>query len=398
MDLEDGLATREVGKLHGDAAIEAAGAKQGRVERLWAVGGGEHHDALVVVEAVHLGEELVQRLLALVVGVDRHVALLAHGIDLVDEDDAGGLLVGLLEEVAHLGGATTHEHLHELRARDLEERHARLAGDGLGHEGLTGAGRAHEQRSARAAGADLVVFLGLLEEAHDLLERLLGLVLTGDVLERDAGLLALDLLGAGLAKATAHAKARAEAHGGAVVAHGLLHAAVEPPADAHEDDDGQPVRQQEVEPESRALVLLLRGEVDVMLLEAVHQRIVVGEVCRAVGDVGLVLERVRDLVAAGVEDQLLHLVLVDLVEHLVVRDVLHGGALHVGIHHRVERHDGRDRDDHVQDHRLSLLLVVHSRSSSRFRRFLPATSCLRAYPTQPSYVRHRQASQGAQES
>ena len=65
--LEDVDAARLVGQVDGHAAVEAAGAEQRRVEDVGAVGGGEHDDAAVAVEAVHLGEDLVQRLIALVV-------------------------------------------------------------------------------------------------------------------------------------------------------------------------------------------------------------------------------------------------------------------------------------------------------------------------------------------
>src|SRR5699024_11351986 len=66
-----------------------------------------------------LGQQLVQRLLALVVAAHgaRAVALFADGVDLVDKDDAGGFLGCLLEQVAHLGSAHAHEHLHKLAAR-----------------------------------------------------------------------------------------------------------------------------------------------------------------------------------------------------------------------------------------------------------------------------------------
>src|SRR5689334_24101575 len=51
----------------------------------------------------------------------------AHGVDLVDEDDAGRVLLALLEQVAHAARADAHEHLDEVGARDREERHARFA-------------------------------------------------------------------------------------------------------------------------------------------------------------------------------------------------------------------------------------------------------------------------------
>ncbi len=65
--LEDGLAPLDVGLVHDHLAVEAPRPQQGRVEHLGAVGGGHDDHALGRVEAVHLREELVQRLLALVV-------------------------------------------------------------------------------------------------------------------------------------------------------------------------------------------------------------------------------------------------------------------------------------------------------------------------------------------
>ena len=70
VDLQDLLAALEVGQLHRHPAVEAAGAGQGRVQRLRAVGGGQNDDAGVALKAVHLGQQLVQGLLPLVVAAD----------------------------------------------------------------------------------------------------------------------------------------------------------------------------------------------------------------------------------------------------------------------------------------------------------------------------------------
>ena len=98
---EDALAAAHVGARHGDAAVEATGAQDGGVEHVGAVGRGDDDDALVRLEAVHLDEELVQRLLALVVtAAEAGAAVTTDGVDLVDEDDAGRVLLALLEQVA----------------------------------------------------------------------------------------------------------------------------------------------------------------------------------------------------------------------------------------------------------------------------------------------------------
>jgi hypothetical protein len=50
----------------------------------------------VALEAIHLSEQLVDGLLALVVATAQACATLpAHGINLIDEDDAGSLGLGL---------------------------------------------------------------------------------------------------------------------------------------------------------------------------------------------------------------------------------------------------------------------------------------------------------------
>jgi hypothetical protein len=50
-------------------------------------------------------------------------------VDLVDENDAGRVLLALLKHVAHPARADTYEHLDKIGARNREERHVRLTGD-----------------------------------------------------------------------------------------------------------------------------------------------------------------------------------------------------------------------------------------------------------------------------
>ena len=182
VDLEDLEAALHVGPVEDDLAVEAAGAQQRRVEHVGAVGGGDDDDVRVGVEAVHLDEDLVEGLLALVVrAAEAGAALAADRVDLVHEDDARAVALGLVEQVAHAAGADAHEHLDELRAGDAEERHAGLAGDGAREQRLAGARRPDQQHAARDARAERVELLGVLEELDDFLELGLGLVHAGHV-------------------------------------------------------------------------------------------------------------------------------------------------------------------------------------------------------------------------
>ena len=255
MQLEDVLATGQVGQLNGDAAVKATGAQQGRVKAVGAVGSSENDNALVVIKAVHLGQQLVKRLLALIVAAKAAtVTLLADRIDLIDKHDARGLFLGLLKQVTNLGGTAADEHLDELRARNAKERNARLAGNGLGKQRLTGTRRANKKSTARQLGTDLLVALRLLQKVDDLLEGLLGLFLAGDVLKGHAHVLGGNHASTGLAQSTAAKTTAAKVHRRTVITHGLLHAAVEPPADQEENRHGENEGEQVVGHQTRVLI------------------------------------------------------------------------------------------------------------------------------------------------
>ena len=230
--LEDLVPALQVRAVDGDLAVEAARAQQRRVEDVGPVGGRDQDDAALDVEAVHLDQQLVEGLLALVVAAaEAGAAVPADGVDLVDEDDRRGVGLGLLEQVADPGGTDTDEHLDEVRAGDRVERHAGLAGDGAGEQRLAGAGRAVEQHALGDLGADGLELRRVLEELLDLLELLDRLVGAGDVGERRLRGVLGDQLGLGLA----------ELHDPGAAALHLVH---EEQEQQDEDDDRQEVDEQ----------------------------------------------------------------------------------------------------------------------------------------------------------
>ena len=122
--LEDPVAADHVGRLDRDLAVEPAGAQQRRVEDVGAVGRRDEDDVGLDVEAVHLDEQLVEGLLALVVATAEAGATVpADGVDLVDEDDRRGVGLGLLEQVAD---AARHRHRRTSR-RSPNRRSSRTA-------------------------------------------------------------------------------------------------------------------------------------------------------------------------------------------------------------------------------------------------------------------------------
>ena len=168
VDVQDLLAAADIGQRHrpgGRNGRDAAGPDPARRDGWWR----RSRSRPGCFETIHLDQHLVQRLLALVVAAAQAGATLAADrVDLVDEDDAGRVLLGLLEHVAHARRAHADEHFDEVRAGNGEERHLGFARDGSGQQRLAGARRAHHQHAARNASAELLEFGGIPQEFDQL--------------------------------------------------------------------------------------------------------------------------------------------------------------------------------------------------------------------------------------
>ncbi len=114
VNLEDLLAADDIRIRHHDLTVEAARTQQCRIEHIGTVGRRDQDHALVGLEAVHLDQQLVQRLFALVIAATKAgTTMTAHRVDFVDEYDARRILLGLLEHVAHAARADADEHFDE---------------------------------------------------------------------------------------------------------------------------------------------------------------------------------------------------------------------------------------------------------------------------------------------
>jgi hypothetical protein len=150
-------------------------------------GRGHDDDARADCEAVHFDQQLIERLLALLMAERVAAAAPAHGVELVDEDDAGRMAPGVLEQFAHARGADPGVHLDEIRAACEEERHARLAGNRLRQQRLARAGRSDEQHALRDTSADGGEARRLAQKIDELLHFLFRFVHARDVGEGHRG-------------------------------------------------------------------------------------------------------------------------------------------------------------------------------------------------------------------
>ncbi len=283
---------------------------------------------LVGLETIHLHQQLVEGLFALVIAAAQAGAAMAPDdrVDFIDEDDAGRILLGLLEHITHTACADADEHLDKIRTGDGEEGHIGLARDGARQQGLAGARRADQQHALGNASAQALEFLRIAQEVHDLLQIILGFIDARHILEGDAALALGQHLGAALAEAHRLAAAR-------------LHLAEKENINADQQQHRQRIDQQPKP--GRAVIGRRHGDVHMM---RGHQ---VGDAVRATawnhgGESLAVLESALEIVA-------LHGDVLDVVmqhRHAEIGVVL-GGRRGMGagrVLQHVEQEDQKDRD------------------------------------------------------
>ena len=190
MNFQDRFAAIHIRPPHNHAAIETARPQQRRIEHVRPVGRGHKDHAFVRFEAVHLDQQLVQRLLALVVSAaEARAAMAPDRVDFIDEDDARGVLLALLEQIAHAARAHADEHLDEIGTGDRKERNVRFARNRARQQRLAGARRPDQQHALRNAPAQFLELRRLAQKLDDLLQLFLCFFNARDILERHFALL-----------------------------------------------------------------------------------------------------------------------------------------------------------------------------------------------------------------
>src|SRR6266478_6104613 len=192
-----------VGALDLDLHVEPAGAQDGRVDEVLAVGGADDDDVLEAFDAVDLGQELGHDG-GLDVGGDAGAAGAEQSVHLVEEDDdghvLGGLFFGLDENLSNLSLGFSHVLVQQLRSFDVEEEaldllaallgdlFGEVVGDGLGDHGLAAAGGAVEEHALGRGELVLLVVVAVeVRELDGVLDGLDLIAEAADVLVADIG-------------------------------------------------------------------------------------------------------------------------------------------------------------------------------------------------------------------
>ena len=193
VDLHDDQPSLSVRYPDLDLPVQPSGSSQGGIKGIGTVRCPDDDDLSAGFQPFHEGEKLGHHAL---LHLSLHLVTLGcDGIDLVDEDDGWGVLLGLLEDGPEVLLALTVELGHDLGTAEDVEVGFRLRCHCLGKKGLPCPGRSEEQDALGSLHPELLEDLGMPERELDHLPHLPDLLLEpADVLVGHPGH-GLDLLG-----------------------------------------------------------------------------------------------------------------------------------------------------------------------------------------------------------
>src|SRR5579862_3910919 len=297
MNFQNALATLHVGERHHDAAVETARPQQCGIEHVGTIGRGDEDYTLVGFEPVHLDQQLIEGLLALIMTTaETSPSMTPDGIDLIYKDDAGRMLLALHEQIAHARRAHADEHLNKVGTRNRKERHARFACNRAREERLAGSRRPDQQDALGDSSAEACEALGVAQKLNYFFELVLGFVDSSDVGEGNFVRILRQQLRAALAER--HRLAAAD-----------LHLAHEENPQRRQHDHREPLDQRDHPP--RIALSRLGRDLDALLAERLDQVGIGGRV-----DLKMVPAHRFALDHIALDRRLLNLAFFDLVEEV----------------------------------------------------------------------------------
>ena len=120
----------DIGSRYDDMPVEPTGSEQCRIQYIGAVGRSDQNNPVVGFESIHLDQQLVQGLFALIIApTEAGATVTSNRVNFVDKYNARRFLLALNEQIANPRCADTDEHFDEVGTADAEERHSGFAGD-----------------------------------------------------------------------------------------------------------------------------------------------------------------------------------------------------------------------------------------------------------------------------
>ena len=115
MHVQNLLATTNIGQGDIHLTVKTPRAQQGCIKNIGAVGSSHHNHARIGFKPVHLNQQLVKRLLTLIIAAAQSGTTLAtYGINLINKNDAGRIFLSVFKHIAHARCAYANKHFNKV--------------------------------------------------------------------------------------------------------------------------------------------------------------------------------------------------------------------------------------------------------------------------------------------
>ncbi len=122
----------DIRQINDDPAVKPSGPQQRRIQYIGTIGCRNDNDVCIRLKTIELDKNLIEGLLALIMGSAKACAALASDcIDLIDKNNARSGLFCLRKKITHATGADSYKHLDKLRAGYMKKRGFGFAGNGF---------------------------------------------------------------------------------------------------------------------------------------------------------------------------------------------------------------------------------------------------------------------------
>ena len=341
MDFQNIHTTLKIRQFHRNTTVKSSRTEQCRVKRIRLVGRCQNDNTFGTVKSIHFREQLIQRLLTLIVAADASVTFLADRIDLVDKDDTRCFLACLFEQVTHFCSTHTDKHFNKLRTGDREEWYVRLTCNCFCQQCFTGSRRAYKQCTFWHRCSDLLIFAWIVKEIYDLCKQFFCFFLSCHIGEFDAACgFYIDL---GIALCAKHHGV----HRVCPVTHLAHHLFGKPSAKCNKNKDWQYIAEQKIN-DRRHFFCDLRGKSCTCFVQTVYQ-------FRVVDHAGFVHLRIVFVCKEDLRIGDIYRADLLIICHLhknIVADFLYLMLQHIRKNKCVEQYHDRCRNDQVIDKRL----------------------------------------------
>ena len=182
VEAEDVLATIHVRSRHVDFLIETTWSHRCWVQGLLVIRCTNDHDLVILLEAIHFGQDLIQRRPARAAFRAAAAGPAKDTVDFIDEDEARLLFASFSEELLDSLSSHSDEHLIEIRPRAEDEVASSFAGDRPRQQRLARAGLTEEHDAFEELGTLVLVQFRVPDHLDDVLNFILDLVNTFNII------------------------------------------------------------------------------------------------------------------------------------------------------------------------------------------------------------------------